>query len=1332
MFNINKLLNRISDPKNQSSPTKPPTETAQDEEAEGFLCPTCFHAFPSAEALQNHYETSHGNALPEAGLGSRTSLVCPACKMRLGSEPELQSHYTRHHTTQESKDDLSNGEDVVNLKQELSELHTSLKEERWYSDELKREVSRLQDAISSKGDIALELAESEMLRSQVRALEEGKALLTSEVLLLRQQLGQAGDTSAALQVTKEQLEQRLAVASQEAADFKSRLDELEGQKAALESHLLHVKEKAERLDSELSQRSGAEDALVLKQELVSVQRAMDQLTLEREVERDKLKAENALLLEHSRTYREEKASLEEALLRAPRQEEIDSLRAALDDRSSSSGALQQALQQHMDEVKELRSTLKQQEEREAALRSELSSCTQRLEASQTALESQRADLVRSRDDLAAEKNSSQQLASKLAQLEGASKDLGAQNSKLSNEILFLKTSTQSALESKNGEVAELKQKLAQLSSELGKREYSLSELSTKLEKEIDSHESMRESRDSFKAEAWEKQMKVEELTRQLETRESKMSDQEEELAKIKESLVRLEAERAELYGKIESGEGASTLAMQQLTQENASLQDQVLALEKASERASQEHGAKVETLHQQLQETKTQLQAVMGEQQKLEKCCSDLEESLTSSRSREHKLQEDLKCTNETLSAAEAMSATRLSELEKSKAMLEECAKEANQLSEKMQSLTGELHAKRCECSDLESGLAEEKQRVARAESKSASLEDKLGAKCQALATLTAEKQTLQLKVEEADKRLAEARAKADKREEQQNEQLEKLEAEKKHLEETLLDKVEQTRALQVSLQSTQADLKAAEENLASTLESFTQQKTELESRLADCKSRAEAESTELKEQLAQLQNSLSSTQGMLGALKLQVQELGSERQQLASDLAGERQKGQLLVEERGSLQSSRDALESEVKELRDLLSASREEAARFQNDLEQTVVQVARLTAERKDLEAQLVTAESQLGDLRLHIVQADEEAQSIREELASSRAAEADLGSTLESLNQIKQELSDKLMAFDLEATSLRNENNTLADAKAALQDEVKKQEETLRLEEKKRLELEARFRELRTQLEEDTKAAAKELLRVKGEAKGQLAAQKAEMDVRLGELMAERASAQEELRATREQLQSELNASESRASQLKLALDEERQKCKQQGVEWESEKARYEARLTALSDNLDTFRGDLASERTRRESAEAKLDGLSGDKLELEAKLENTLDERRALLDRCLRSEAEVDTLRATTADLRKKLDDSVAALHELGRENQALQMDNAKYQGRKWADDSQVAHCTGCQKQFTVTIRKHHCRNCGNIFCNECSARSATIPSSKKPVRVCDGCFAEVTQ
>lgn len=126
---------------------------------QGFLCPSCFHAFPSADALKDHYEVNHsGDALPSSAAGSGSPrLVCPACKMRLGTETELQSHYARHHTPQDQKNELRNGGDYGDIKQELAELQTSLKEERWYSDELKKEVSRLQNTLSNKSDIAMEL-----------------------------------------------------------------------------------------------------------------------------------------------------------------------------------------------------------------------------------------------------------------------------------------------------------------------------------------------------------------------------------------------------------------------------------------------------------------------------------------------------------------------------------------------------------------------------------------------------------------------------------------------------------------------------------------------------------------------------------------------------------------------------------------------------------------------------------------------------------------------------------------------------------------------------------------------------------------------------------------------------------------------------------------------------------------------------------------------------------------------------------------------------------------------------------------------------------------------
>jgi methionyl-tRNA synthetase len=38
-----------------------------------------------------------------------------------------------------------------------------------------------------------------------------------------------------------------------------------------------------------------------------------------------------------------------------------------------------------------------------------------------------------------------------------------------------------------------------------------------------------------------------------------------------------------------------------------------------------------------------------------------------------------------------------------------------------------------------------------------------------------------------------------------------------------------------------------------------------------------------------------------------------------------------------------------------------------------------------------------------------------------------------------------------------------------------------------------------------------------------------------------------------------------------------------------------------------------------------------------------------------------------------------------------------------------------------------LLQHHCRNCGSIFCNACSDNTMALPSSTKPVRVCDECY-----
>ncbi|XP_071033149.1 hepatocyte growth factor-regulated tyrosine kinase substrate [Parasteatoda tepidariorum] len=62
---------------------------------------------------------------------------------------------------------------------------------------------------------------------------------------------------------------------------------------------------------------------------------------------------------------------------------------------------------------------------------------------------------------------------------------------------------------------------------------------------------------------------------------------------------------------------------------------------------------------------------------------------------------------------------------------------------------------------------------------------------------------------------------------------------------------------------------------------------------------------------------------------------------------------------------------------------------------------------------------------------------------------------------------------------------------------------------------------------------------------------------------------------------------------------------------------------------------------------------------------------------------------------------------------------------------WSDGS---CCHRCRTQFTVIQRKHHCRNCGQIFCNKCSSRSCPIPrfGIEKDVRVCEACWEKLTK
>uniref|UniRef100_A0A6M2DVL6 phosphatidylinositol-3,5-bisphosphate 3-phosphatase n=1 Tax=Xenopsylla cheopis TaxID=163159 RepID=A0A6M2DVL6_XENCH len=78
----------------------------------------------------------------------------------------------------------------------------------------------------------------------------------------------------------------------------------------------------------------------------------------------------------------------------------------------------------------------------------------------------------------------------------------------------------------------------------------------------------------------------------------------------------------------------------------------------------------------------------------------------------------------------------------------------------------------------------------------------------------------------------------------------------------------------------------------------------------------------------------------------------------------------------------------------------------------------------------------------------------------------------------------------------------------------------------------------------------------------------------------------------------------------------------------------------------------------------------------------------------------------------------VEERVATIHGISNSSSVL-----------WVPDHAVSRCTGCDGQFWIGRRKHHCRSCGCIFCADCAENFAPLPTENlyNPVRLCNPCY-----
>jgi FYVE zinc finger len=93
-------------------------------------------------------------------------------------------------------------------------------------------------------------------------------------------------------------------------------------------------------------------------------------------------------------------------------------------------------------------------------------------------------------------------------------------------------------------------------------------------------------------------------------------------------------------------------------------------------------------------------------------------------------------------------------------------------------------------------------------------------------------------------------------------------------------------------------------------------------------------------------------------------------------------------------------------------------------------------------------------------------------------------------------------------------------------------------------------------------------------------------------------------------------------------------------------------------------------------------------------------------------------------------------STQSIVKLGVTPHVQHLGTFRRQGRaNWVDDDECTKCFSCRKEFSFFLRKHHCRQCGFVFCDECSdnRKKLTMPAIRPEgvaktglVRVCDVC------
>uniref|UniRef100_A0A668A219 Early endosome antigen 1 n=1 Tax=Myripristis murdjan TaxID=586833 RepID=A0A668A219_9TELE len=878
---------------------------------------------------------------------------------------------------------------------------------------------------------------------------------------------------------------------------------------------------------------------------------------------------------------------------------------------------------------------------------------------------------------------SQSLSEKLARKE---KEYHELEERLASEQVA-KREVQDSLHQRETEVQELQARATGAEASLQKAQAELGERSeevAKLKKEM------------VELEVKHGELKVErkQLQQQREEKESQGAQQQTEISQLHAKLLEAERQLGELQGRLKEQRQLSGEKLKDREQQAADLQ---LKLSRAEEQLK-ESGSKSTDLQHQLEKAKQQHQELQALQQntngKLREAQNDLEQVLRQIGDKDQKIQN-----------LEAL-------LQKSKDIVSQLEAEREDLCAKIQAGEGEtalLNQLKEKNHTLQEQVAHLTDKLKNQSESHKQAQDNLHEQVQEqkalLRSAQDRAQSLETSVTEITTQLTESK-----------EKVAQLDTQLKAKTEMLLSaeaaKSAQRADLENHLETAQHALQDKQQ--VSVCSGLLMLKLDQSVTWKELKKKAVALS-ESQKRLVSFEQEKAALQANLDKMtqegKVRQAELDKKTQGLAADLLKVQQEKENQGKE---LASTKESLANANKALKESQSQLDKEKKSNKAAMEEMVGSVSCCLAQVRFnvILVNCVTSLSQTSEEKLSQGQ---------EELAANRTHQTGLEAQIQELKtaraSLQQELGKRDQKLQQQDQALKEVQKQQGLAKEELEKEKGKVEEL----NKAKSALEKNSTRLTSELKALMEKSEKELGELQ-EAKQLLIQQKLEMQ---GQVEA----AQTALEQEKKEHQATRDSVAKREEQL-LVQTKEVQAQLEQVKRGEEAEAKLGVQVTALNENVATLKREWQGSQRRVSELEKQTDELRGEIAVLEATVQNNQDERRALLERCVKGEGEIEKLQGKVVEMRRKLDDTTAAMQELGRENQSLQIKQSQSLTRKWAEDHEVQNCMACGKGFSVTVRKHHCRHCGNIFCAECSSKNALTPSSKKPVRVCETCFEEL--